>query len=225
MEPLPDPTFRLPLAFEYGATALWAFSGALVAARRRYDIAGLMLIALVSATGGGLLRDGLFINSGPPLLLRSPAYVSIAVAVAGAVWVFGHLVERIPRLGPTILLIDAVGIGAFGLVGMQISLRAGLSLPAAVFVGVVNAVGGEVLREVLMRQEPTILQPGIPSALAALAGCLLFLALVTWTALGGGAAGIVAIAAVLLIRAVALRFGLRTHPARGFRTERTGERG
>jgi len=214
----PDPTFRLPLAFEYGATVLWAFSGALVAARQRYDIAGLTLIALVSATGGGLLRDGIFINDGPPLLLRSPAYVLLAVAVALGVWTFGHQVDRIPRLGTTILLIDAVGIGAFGLVGMQISLRAGLAVPAAVFVGVVNAVGGEVLREVLMRQEPTILRPGIPSALAALAGCLLFLALVAWTGANGGAAGVVAVAAVFLVRAVALRFGLRTHPARGFRS-------
>ena len=215
--PLPDPTFRLPLAFEYGATALWAFSGALVAARRRYDIAGLTLIALVSATGGGLLRDGIFINDGPPALLRSPAAVSIAVAVALGVWAVGHRVDRIPRLATTILLIDAVGLGAFGLVGLQIALGAGLSTPAAVFVGVVNAVGGEVLREVLMRQEPTILQPGIPSALAALSGCLIFLSLVAGVGAGGGLAGIVAVAAVFLIRAVALRFGLRTHPARGFR--------
>jgi uncharacterized membrane protein YeiH len=74
-----------------------------------------------------------------------------------------------------------------------------------------------VLREVLMRQEPTILQPGIPSALAALSGCLIFLALVAGVGAGGGLAGIVAVAAVFLIRAVALRFGLRTHPARGFR--------
>lgn len=217
MEILPEATFRLPLAFEYGATALWAFSGALVAARRRYDIAGLTLIALVSATGGGLLRDGIFINAGPPALLRSPAYVLIATAVAAAVWLGGHLVERIPRLATTILLVDAVGIGAFGLVGLQIALGAGLATPAAVLVGVVNAVGGEVLREVLMRQEPTILQPGIPSALAALAGCLLFLALVAWLGLDGGSAGVVAVAAVFLIRAVALRYGLRTHPARGFR--------
>ena len=92
-----------------------------------------------------------------------------------------------------------------------------MATPAAVLVGVVNAVGGEVLREVLMRQEPTILQPGIPSALAALAGCLLFLALVAWLGLDGGSAGVVAVAAVFLIRAVALRYGLRTHPARGFR--------
>jgi uncharacterized membrane protein YeiH len=212
----PDLSFHLPLYFEYGATMLWALSGALVAARRGYDIAGLMVLAVISSAGGGLLRDGIFINQGPPLFLRSPAFISIAVATALAVWAFGHRLDRVRHLERAILLMDAVGMGAFGLVGLQISLLAGLALPAAVFVGVVNAVGGEVLRDVLTRREPTIFKPGIPSALAALAGCLVFLALVFPLRAPGDVAGAVAVASVFLIRAVALRYNVRTKPAPGY---------
>jgi uncharacterized membrane protein YeiH len=212
----PDLSFRLPLYFEYGATLLWALTGALVAARRGYDVAGLMVLAIVSSAGGGLLRDGIFINQGPPQFLRSPAFVSIAVATALVVWAAGQWLDRAPHLDRAILLLDAVGIGAFGLVGLQISLLAGLSLPAAVFVGVVNAVGGEVLRDVLTRREPTIFKPGIPSALAALAGCLVFLLLVYPLRLPGALAGPAAVAAVFLIRVGALRYNLRTRPALGY---------
>lgn len=212
----PDLSFRLPLYFEYGATLLWALTGSLVAARRGYDVAGLMVLAVISSAGGGLLRDGIFINQGPPLFLRSPAFISIAVGTALAVWAFGHRLDRVRHLERAILLMDAVGMGAFGLVGLQISLLAGLALPAAVFVGVVNAVGGEVLRDVLTRREPTIFKPGVPSALAALAGCLVFLGLVFLLRAPGDLAGAVAVASVFLIRAVALRYNLRTRPALGY---------
>lgn len=212
----PDLSFHLPLYFEYGATMLWALTGALVAARRGYDIAGLMVLAVISSAGGGLLRDGIFINQGPPLFLRTPAFVTIAVTTALVVWAVGHRLDRVRHLERAILLLDAVGMGAFGLVGLQTSLVAGLALPAAVFVGVVNAVGGEVLRDVLTRREPTIFKPGIPSALAALAGCLVFLALVFPLGAPGDLAGPVAVASVFLIRAVALRYNVRTRPALGY---------
>lgn len=78
---MPEPSgfFQLPLWLDYGATFLWAISGALVAARRGYDIAGVFTIALVTATGGGLLRDGLFLQNGPPELVQSPAYLVLVV--------------------------------------------------------------------------------------------------------------------------------------------------
>jgi uncharacterized membrane protein YeiH len=218
----PDLTFTLPLAFEYVATVLWALSGSLVAARRGYDIAGIVMIALISATGGGLLRDGIFINEGPPLVLESPTAVTLAVAVAIGVWLLGHRIDRIPHFATSIMLLDALGIGAFGLVGLQLSLAAGLSLPASVFVGVVNATGGEVLRDVLTRREPTIFKPGTPSALAALAGCLIFLLLVFPLRMDGTLAGLISVTSVFLIRIVSLRYDFRTRPALGY--ERDDER-
>ncbi|MCC6314384.1 MAG: TRIC cation channel family protein [Thermomicrobiales bacterium] len=212
----PDLAFRLPLAFEYGATLLWALSGALLAARLRYDIAGIAIVALVSATGGGLLRDGIFINDGPPQMLRTPAYIIITVAVSVAVWMLGSHIERWPHLDHFIVAVDAAGIGGFALVGLQISIGVGLGLPAAVFVGVINAVGGGVLRDVLVGREPDIFKPGVPSALAALAGCLIFLLLTRKLSLYGGTAGIISVAIVFTGRVTALRYNLRTRPAFGF---------
>ncbi len=212
----PDLSFTLPLAFEYVATVLWALTGSLVAARRGYDIAGIVMIALVSATGGGLLRDGIFINDGPPLVLESPTGVLLAAGVAIGVWLLGHRIDRIPHFQSSIMLLDAIGLGAFGLVGLQLSLAAGLSLPASVFVGVVNATGGEVLRDVLTRREPTIFKPGTPSALAALAGCLVFLLLVFPLHMEGTAAGLLSVTVVFLIRVLSLRYDVRTRPALGY---------
>ena len=72
--------FLLPPFFDYSATFLWAISGAVLGARRGYAIIGIITIALVSSTGGGLLRDGLFIQDGPPVLVRTQVYLWLIAA-------------------------------------------------------------------------------------------------------------------------------------------------
>ena len=77
------PILELDPAFDYTATFLWATSGALLAMRRGYDIVGVVLIAMVSALGGGLIRDSVFLDR-QPVLVRQPTYlllVAIAVVV------------------------------------------------------------------------------------------------------------------------------------------------
>lgn len=212
----PQSTFQLPLAFDYGATFLWALTGALVAARLRFDGAGVAALALVTAAGGGVLRDGLFLQIGPPLILRTPAYIAIVAVAAGLVLVAGRHVARLRPFDAVVSLVDGAAIAAYGLVGMQMARAAGLGIPAAVFVGTVNAVGGGVLRDLLVGRTPEIFKPGVPTALAAIGGCLLFLALTSLLGLGEPVAGAVAIGGVFALRAVAIRFDLRTRPARGF---------
>ena len=73
-------SFELPVYFDYPATFIWALSGAVLAARLRMDPTGVALIALVTAAGGGLLRDGLFLQVGPPALIRTPVYI---ILIAG----------------------------------------------------------------------------------------------------------------------------------------------
>jgi uncharacterized membrane protein YeiH len=208
--------FRLPLWFDYGATFVWALSGALIAARRRYDIAGIAALALVSAIGGGLLRDGIFLQIGPPLFLRTWVYIALVLTAALIVNLAGSRIQRIPYFERTIALVDALGLGGFAITGVQLSLLAGLSAPAAVFVGVVNAVGGGVLRDLLVRREVTIFIPGPPAALAALAGCVIYLLLIRWLELGGAVAGTIAVVAVFLIRVAAIRYGWQTRAPAGF---------
>jgi uncharacterized membrane protein YeiH len=208
--------FTLPPYFDYAATFLYAITGALIAARRRYDFSGIIALALVSSTGGGLLRDGLFLQSGPPVLLRTSVYLWLIAAASVIVMLVGHYVTRLPFFELVVSLMDALGLGAYGIVGLQFSIATGLGLPAAVFVGVVNAVGGGLLRDVLVRREPDVFKPGTPTALAALVGCLLFLILTRLLRFGETLAALIAIGVVFSIRALALRFGLRTRSLRRF---------
>jgi uncharacterized membrane protein YeiH len=208
--------YQIPLWFDYSATFIWAITGALIAARRGYDIAGIAALALVSATGGGLLRDGIFLQEGPPLLLQTWVYIALVVAAASAVHLAGNRIQRIAFFEQTIAVVDALGLGAFAITGVQLTLDAGLSAPAAAFVGVINAVGGGVLRDVLVRRDPEIFKPGPPAALAALAGCVIYLALILVAGWGGAVAGIVSVVAVFVIRIAALRYGWRTAASPGF---------
>ena len=90
-----DPhVFLLPSFFDYGATFLWAVTGALMGARRGYDFIGIFILAMVSSTGGGLLRDGVFLQDGPPVLVRSPVYLVIVLGGAVLVLLFGGRVEE-----------------------------------------------------------------------------------------------------------------------------------
>ena len=206
----------MPLWFDYSATFVWALSGALIAARRRYDIAGIAALALVSATGGGLLRDGIFLLVSPPLFLRTWVYMALVVVAAVIVSLAGSRIQRIPFFDRTIALVDAFGLGGFAITGLELSLNAGLSPAAAVFVGIINAAGGGVLRDVLIRREVSIFVPGPPAALAALAGCIVYLILIRGVGYGGAAAGLISVTIVFVIRVAAIHYGWQTKPPPGF---------
>jgi uncharacterized membrane protein YeiH len=208
--------FALPAWFDYSATFVWALTGALLAARRQFDIAGITALALVSATGGGLLRDGIFLQNGPPLVLRTWVYIALVLAAASIVRFAGSRILRIRYFERTIAAVDAFGLGGFAIVGVQLSLIAGLPPPAAAFVGVINAVGGGVLRDVLLQREPEIFKPGPPAALAALTGTIIYLGLVSLVGLGQALAGVIAVATVFALRIAALRYRWYTTSIRTF---------
>jgi uncharacterized membrane protein YeiH len=216
-------TFELPIYFDYGATFLWAVSGALLAARRGYDPVGIFAIALVSATGGGLIRDGLFLQD-TPLVVRRPHYIAIVGAAALIVVLAGRYVRRLRVFEETVALVDALGLGAYAVVGVQMTVAKGLGYFAPVLVGVLNAVGGSLLRDVLMRQEPDIFKPGRLSATAALVGCIVFLFISRAPGLGADQAAWITIGLVFVIRLMSVRFGWYTRPVAGI-YEPAGPRG
>ncbi len=208
--------FVLPAVFDYGATFLWAVSGALLGARYGYDVIGIMILALVSATGGGLLRDGLFLQDGPPLLVRSPVYLGLVVLATVFVVVLGKRVQAIKGFYPLVSMVDALGLGAYAVVGMNRASVLGISLLGVVLVGMVNAVGGGVLRSVLIAREPHLMRPGTLEAVAALFGCALYLLLTRTLDLRVTQAAWITIAVVFGIRALSVRFGIKTTALRGF---------
>jgi uncharacterized membrane protein YeiH len=202
--------------FDYGASFIWAASGALLAARRGFDLTGIFAIALVSSTGGGLIRDGLFLQQGPPVLVRSSAYIAIAAGAALLVWSIGRNLQHLRAFTRIAAVADAVGLGGFAVVGMDLATRAGLSLPGVVLVGVVNAVGGGLLRNLLLYETPEIFRPGELTALAALSGCLLHVLLTSAFGTDEHIAAGATVGLVSALRFASVKYGLRTRPARGF---------
>ena len=211
-----DDNFVLPGFLDYGATLSFALSGALLAARRGYDLSGVIAIAIVSGTGGGLLRDGIFLNQGPPALVTIWTYLTLVVAAALGVAYFGRWVTRIPRFDLVISLTDSLGIPMFAIVGMILSRNAGLDPGPAILIGIVNAIGGGLLRDLLVNREPDVFRPGVPIALAAAVSCFIFLALNSGLGLAENLSAWITIALAFVLRSMALYFNLRTKRIVGF---------
>jgi uncharacterized membrane protein YeiH len=198
--------------FDLIATFSWAISGAVLAARRGYDLTGTFAIALVSSCGGGLLRDAVFLQAGPPALVRTPSYVLLPLLAAGVVWLAGRRMKRgiPPMLSRGMRLADAIGLGAFAVVGMRLALAASVGVLGAVLIGVSNAVGGGLLRSVLLRRTPEVFRPGEFTALAALAGALLYAALAIAMNVDERIAGGISILLSAATNWASVRFRLRT---------------
>lgn len=206
-----DEPFRVAAWFDLTATFLFAVTGAELAARKGYDFVGLFGLALVTGLGGGLLRDGLFIQGGPPAAATDGRYLA-AVVLGTAFSRLGPLVLDDGSFRRLALLLDAVALGAYASFGAQKSLWAGLSFPAAALVGVVNAVGGGLLRDVVARQEPEVFQPGQLYATAALGAAAAFVGLVAWGGVPPAPASLAAVAVAVLLRLLSLRWDVRTAP-------------
>lgn len=195
--------FRLPIYFDLGAVFFFGLTGALAAIRRGYDLVGLLGLALVTGLGGALIRDGLFIQQGPPAFTTDARYVLMLVPACFCGIVIGRWLDRFPRL---VAVLDALGLAAYGVVGLEKSLAAGLSAPAAVLVGVINACGGGVIRDVLVREEPLVFKPGQFYVMAVLVGSLAHVALVQWGKVSLPVAGLLAFATTFVVRVLTIAF-------------------
>ena len=199
-------TFALPIWWDLAATFLYALVGARFAIMRGYDVVGVLMISLIVSVGGGLLRD-ILLQSGPPVALREPLYVGMAwsAAIVGLV-----LYKKVPRLQRMIDVVDALSIGLYGVFGAQKSLMFGLGLLGAIFVGVLNAVGGGILRDVVVRNEPEIFRPGTFYAVAAIAGVACFVVLARILNIDTDLAAVISIALTVVVRMLALKYGWKT---------------
>jgi uncharacterized membrane protein YeiH len=173
-------------------------------------------MAFVTGVGGGLLRDAVFLQE-IPLVMRDVRYLWAVIAAVGV----GALTHRLAdRFEAGIGYVDAAATGAYGVYGANKALLAGLAPEAALLVGVCNAVGGGLIRDVLVREEPVLLKPGTLFAIAALAGCLCFLALSYRYGVDVESAAWIAILVTLLIRVLAVRFNWATHAFGRWHTRR-----
>ena len=164
-------TFELSPLFDLGATFFWAVSGAGLGVRYGYDYTGIFVMAFVSAVGGGLLRDGLFLQHVPVALKDSESPHCRRFAARSSLTVTSVVAggrRPSPAYQMVLNIADALGLGAYWCFGVDMTLQMGLSVPAAILVGVVNAVGGGLLRDVLVNR--VWMLPGQLLTIAALAG-------------------------------------------------------
>ena len=131
----------------------FAASGALVAVTKRLDFFGVCLIGVFTAIGGGVLRDVL-LGITPPTSVNTWKYFTTALVTSMVVF-FAHVPLR--RLRREILVLDAVGMGLFASSGAAIALEVGASSQAAMLIGATTAIGGGVLRDILVNEVPLLL--------------------------------------------------------------------
>jgi uncharacterized membrane protein YeiH len=199
--------FQLPVWFDLGATFAFGLTGALAAIRRGYDIVGAFFLALATGIGGGLIRDLFLPHAEATALLTDARYIETIVLATIAGALFGRHVKRFRR---TIALIEALGLGAYAAFGTQKALQAGVAAPAAVLVGVINAAGGGLLRDVLTRAEPLVFRPGQFYVLTAVAGAVSFVFLTAQLRLSATPAAIFAIVITSVFRVLTIVFNWRT---------------
>ncbi|GAA1951875.1 trimeric intracellular cation channel family protein [Microbacterium deminutum] len=166
-----EPLFVIPLWADLIAVGLGGVQGALFASgfrgQRRLDLLGVAIIGIVMGMGGGLIRD-LLLNV-TPVTLQSNWYLLTAT---GAALIGMLLAGLFQRLNAVIVGLDALVIGLFGAFGTSKALALGLPPVPAVFVGVCSAVGGGILRDMIMGLPVAIMHVGSLYAVAAAAGCV-----------------------------------------------------
>src|SRR3954447_24708801 len=161
------PGFNLPLilVLNLAGTFVFGLSGGLAAVRARLDLFGVVVLAAVVALAGGITRDLLI--GVPPATFRDWRYLAAAGA-AGLVCYFGR--PALERFHRSVLIFDAVGLGLFCVTGATKALDFGVGPVPAILLGAITGIGGGILRDVLLRDVPTVLRHelyAIPALLGA----------------------------------------------------------
>lgn len=149
-----------------------AMSGALAAGRRRMDIFGVAVVAFVTALGGGTVRD-LILGHFPIGWTQHPTYIYLVIG-AGLLTVL--VAPYLHHLKRTFLVLDALGLVAFSLIGCDVALQVDYPVAVVIMAGMITGIFGGILRDVLCAQVPVVFQREI-YAMVSLAVCVLFLGL------------------------------------------------
>lgn len=142
-------------------TVAFAASGALIAVRKQMDLLGVIVLGIVTAVGGGIIRD-LILGITPPLTFRDPTCVIVALATSVILfipWVRRRLMKRERLFDVALFFMDSIGLGVFTVMGIwnALDFTPERSTFLLVFVGVLTGVGGGIIRDVLAGDMPYVL--------------------------------------------------------------------
>jgi uncharacterized membrane protein YeiH len=154
-------------------TAAFTVSGYLVGFRKRLDILGVVIVALLTAVGGGMMRDAL-IGQIPMIFKSNTALWTIFITLLLS-WIFHLQYQRHRILAVWFVAADALGLAAFSLTGAQVGLSLELNWFGVITLAFFTAVGGGILRDILVNEVPIILRSDIYGTIAIILGLLLCL--------------------------------------------------
>lgn len=198
-----NPQPPLLLALDLTGTFVFAINGALTAVRAaRLDVVGVVTLGMMTALGGGVIRD-LVIGDVPPATFRDWRYFALAVGGGLAAFALSKLLNR---LETSITVFDAMGLSVFAVIGTAKAADFGLGIGPTLLLGVVTAVGGGTIRDVLIGQIPTVLRSEL-YAIPALVAAAVTVAVIHMNVYGLPAA-LAAAALCFVIRMLGVHFGL-----------------
>jgi len=155
----------LLVAFDLGGTFVFALSGATVGVKHRLDLFGVLVLAFAAGNSGGIARD-VMIGAVPPAAISDWRYVAISI-LAGLITFYWYRI--INRLSSPVLVFDAAGLALFAVAGAGKALAFHAGPVAATLLGMLTGIGGGMVRDVLVREIPTVLRTEL-YAVAALIG-------------------------------------------------------
>ena len=193
---------------EWAAVAVFAVTGALVASRKQMDIFGFVLLGTVTGIGGGTVRD-VMLGTLPVFWVKEPAYLVVCSVVSAIVFFTAHIPQSRYRL---VLWLDAVGLALVAVIGAERGLTSGAGALVAITMGVITAVFGGIIRDILAAESPLILRREI-YVTAAMAGAAMFVGLAQAGTPRAVALGL-GFATAFVIRALAISYEWSLPPYR-----------
>jgi len=203
----------LPLYVDLAAVGVGAFAGALFAIfNKRFDLIGVIAIAIMTGLGGGLIRD-LFLGVGRPSALQDNNYIITVVAAVLTALLLGRWYHSSRSLATKIVTaLDSIAMGLFAVAGTYKALIFNAPVTVAILLGVITAVGGGVLRDVLARRTPAIFTGGPLYATATFIGASLFVVLDALD-INRDLAVVITVITIFVIHMLSIRYKLHLRPA------------
>lgn len=195
----------MPSWIEFFAVSVCAITAVLAAEGKRMDLFGVLVLALVTAVGGGTIRD-VCLGARPVFWIAQPLHLWVALIAAVVTFVAVRFVRLPEKL---IGIADAFGLALFGIAGTEKALAFGAPGIVAVLLGIVTGVAGGILRDVLRREIPWVFQAGVSLyATAVFAGATVFVLLRKWLP-PSESHRYLGMAVILIMRLAAMRWKLR----------------
>ena len=172
-------TEMLVFIIEIIGTVAFASSGPMVGIRKKMDIFGVIVMAITTAVGGGIIRD-LILGIKPPNTFRNPVYVTYSIVTAVILFVIFYVKKQMLDsralfyYEKIMILLDAIGLGAFTVIGVETAYAIGYGPQKflLLFVGVITGVGGGVIRDMMAQQIPFILVKQVYACASLLGACV-----------------------------------------------------